>query len=369
MRHRLDHPVGQRVVVRPEALLRDAELVGVGHVVAPAVEGAHLHPLVQPPLPHQRVDARRQRPVVAKHQDRPVRPRRGGELLGAVDQDHRLARPRHAVDDPVPLAHRARELLLLQVHHQHQRLARRRRHRGPRPARVVVIQQRGLRLQPDLGEEVPADAVALRQGQRRLQAELHREHAPQPRLESGGVQLLGQILAGQRVGRREELVPVRIGDALALDVGEHHAAAPGHGQIALVAPLGLAQAGIALHLVDQLDRVAARLQAGVDPAHPPLPVRQVQLDIVARDLVQRAGPPALDLQHQQAAARMQHHEVRQAALVAHGNVVPDEVVVLQTALELPQHAPLGAPVLRVAATRRDILVSLRKDGHVCTPEA
>lgn len=271
----------------------------------------------------------------------------------------------------MPLAHRARELLLLQVHHQHQRLARRRRRRGAGLARVVavLVQQRGLRLQPDLGKEVPADAVALRQRQRRLQAELHREHAPQPFLEDGRIQILGQILAGQRGLVRKELVPVRIGDALALDVGEHHAAAPGHGQIALVAPLGLAQAGIALHLVDQLDRVAARLQAGVDPAHPPLPVGQVQLDIVARDLVQRAGPPALDLQHQQAATRMQHHEVRQAPLVAHRHVVPDEIVVLQTALELPQHAPLGAAVLRVAATRRDVLVSLWKDGHVRTPEA
>lgn len=30
---------------------------------------------------------------------------------------------------------------------------------------------------------------------------------------------------------------------------------------------------------------------------------------------------------------------------------------------------VGAAVLRVAATRRDVLVSLWKDGHVRTPEA
>ena len=40
---------------------------------------------------------------------------------------------------------------------------------------------RRLRLQPDLGEEVPADAVALRQGQRVRIADA--EHAPQPLLE------------------------------------------------------------------------------------------------------------------------------------------------------------------------------------------
>jgi UDP-N-acetylmuramate-alanine ligase len=42
-----------------------------------------------------------------------------GQVFGAVAQDHRFARARHAVDDAVAVAQAAGQLLLLQVHHAH----------------------------------------------------------------------------------------------------------------------------------------------------------------------------------------------------------------------------------------------------------
>jgi AcrR family transcriptional regulator len=59
-----------------------------------------------------------QRLVVAKHEDGLGR-RQLGQVLGAVAQDHGLARAGHAVDHAVALAQAAGQLLLLQVHHAH----------------------------------------------------------------------------------------------------------------------------------------------------------------------------------------------------------------------------------------------------------
>ena len=177
-------------VVAGSVVGRHMQLVGAHQVFAPAVEGANDDALVDAAAAQLRVDAPGQRAVVAKHQHRLVDPRRGGELLRAKDQDHRLARTRRAVDHAVAVAQAARNLLLLQIHHLQQvgqcDVGRRIR---------LAVEQRGLRLHANLGEQVPADAVALRQGQGvRV---VHREHAPQPGLKARGVDAVGQIVAQQ----------------------------------------------------------------------------------------------------------------------------------------------------------------------------
>lgn len=96
----------------------------------------------------------------------------------------------------------------------------------------------------------------------------------------------------------------------------------------------------------------------VDPT-----AQRVELHLGAGGMLQRAGTPALDFEDQQAAAGMQDHKVRLAALRADRHVVPHKVVVFEAALQLAEHAPFGAAVLGVAAARGNLGDSLRKDGH------
>ena len=61
-----------------------------------------------------------QRFVKAQDENRfAPRATRTGQVLGAVAQNHGLARARHAVDHAVAVTQTARQLLLLQVHHTH----------------------------------------------------------------------------------------------------------------------------------------------------------------------------------------------------------------------------------------------------------
>jgi hypothetical protein len=91
------------------------------------------------------------------------------EMRGAIDENHRLAGARHAVDDTMALPQSAGQAFLLDVHHANQ-------------VGDGVLQQRALlgRCDADLRKEMPAQPLDLRQRQRFR--ELPREHLPQPLL-------------------------------------------------------------------------------------------------------------------------------------------------------------------------------------------
>jgi hypothetical protein len=327
---------------------RHAELVAAHQVLAPAVEGAHLHTFVHTALAQLVADAVGQRAVEAQHQHRLVGARRGGQVLGAEDQDHGLARTRRAVDHAVALAQRARHLLLLQVHHLQQVGQRR---RGLRRGAEV---ERGLRLQPHLGKQMPAHAVALRQRQRVRIA--HGEHAPQAVLEGRGGHGLIQIVAQQRARGGKQFVEVAADHVGSPQRCQHHAPTVGKQQPAGEGAVLVHQRRVVFHHVHQFQRVITRLAQRVrrgDHA-----ARRAQLDGVARGRAQRGGPPVLHLEQQDAPARAQHHEVGLARLGPDGDVVPDEIVVFQAALELVQHAALA----RIAAGV-DVAQALREHSH------
>ena len=99
------------------------------------------------------------------------------------------------------------------------------------------------------------------------------------------------------------------------------------------------QTGIMLHHPYQFEHVVARLAQRV--RHGDAAACGVQLHRVARAAAQRGALPVLHLQQQQAPARAEDHEVRLTRPRSDGDVVPDDVVVLQATLELVQHPALA----------------------------
>ncbi len=96
-----------------------------------------------------------QRLVVAKHEDGFAGGGVGfGQVLGAVAQQHGLARAGHTVNHAVPVAQAARQLLLLDVHDPHDA--------GHLGGFVAVVKQGALHLHSHLGKHDPAHAVELR---------------------------------------------------------------------------------------------------------------------------------------------------------------------------------------------------------------
>ena len=228
------------------------------------------------------------------------------------------------------VAQGACQLLLLQVHHAHDV--------GQLGRSIAVVEQRGLCLHPQLREHDPAHPVELRQ--RHHAAHQVGEHAPQLALQVFGAHRLEHFVLAQHALRLDGVAQLRTFELLARDVRKHHAITPGEGQLAVVVALRLHQLRVALERVHNLVRVLARLLQRVDDTLgntvrddlPGLPVGALD----------RGEPPVLDLQHQQAAARMDHHEIRVREPGADRNVVPQPVVVVEFLLQPLGQAPLAA---------------------------
>ena len=256
-----------------------------------------------------------------------------GQVLGAVAQDHGLARSGHAVDHAVAVAQAAGQLLLLQVHHPHDA--------GQFGVGIAVVEEGALGLHPHLGEHDPAHPVELRQRDGAFAlvvvvAEGVRVHGPQPLLKSFGIDAFDHLVLADHQVRRNGLLQARRLELLAGDVGEHHAMAPRERQLALERAAAFDQLRVALQCVDHLDGAVPRL---LQRAHDDLGLAVGDdLETLARGAADGVQAPVLHLQHQGAAARVQHHEIRPRLLGADGHVPPEQVVVFQLLLQ-----PLGQP--------------------------
>jgi hypothetical protein len=149
----------------------------------------------------------------------------------------------------------------------------------------------------DLGEQVPADAVAL--GQRERVRIVDGEQAPQAVEEVAGVHALVQVVAQQGLVGREDLgkvAPGGVGQIGLPQMGEHHAPAVGEEQLALEGAVRAHQGRVLLHQRHQLEGVVARLAQRVGLGHPA--AGRFQLDRIAVGGHQGAALPVLHLQQQ-----------------------------------------------------------------------
>jgi hypothetical protein len=120
----------------------------------------------------------------------------------------------------------------------------------------LAVEQSAL-LYSNLGEEVPADAVALGQGEGlRGPAGVH---APEQFLEHFGIDVFCQIVAQQGSAIWENFLKVDALHLLAPDIGEHTAPAVGHARFAFEGVLLLPQHWVGLQQVIELHGVATGL--------------------------------------------------------------------------------------------------------------
>ena len=114
-------------------------------------------------------------------------------------------------------------------------------------------------------------------------------------------------------------------DTAALPVAHHRTKTPGEAQFALVFAIWLAQPAIRLHVVNDGKATVARLLDGMG-----IGFRVFQCHAVFVHGSDVAHMPVLDFQTPQAMPGVENEEIRIAALFAMtGNVVPDEVVVIE----------------------------------------
>ena len=292
-------PIGHQLIAAPLV-----EVHGV-HAVGNALGGHHAGQLLG------------QRFVVAEDEDGFAGRRLGlGQVFGPVAQQHGLAGAGHAVDHAVPLAQAARQLLLLQVHHAHD---------AGQLGLGVFGKQGALRWHAHVGEHDPAHAVHLRQ--RHGAADEVGEHLPQAALQVFGLHVFAHLVLADRAVRLQRVAEFGFVELRAGDVGQHHAVTPRKGQLALVAAIGVHELRVALQRADHLVGVLARLLqrvgnslgAGVGVDDPGLPV----------DLDQRGKPVILDLQNQDAPARVHDHEIGVLVPGAYRHVVPEQVIGVQ----------------------------------------
>ena len=339
--HAVDDRLHQQLRVGVCTVLRrrHAQPVALELLAAPFVEVAHGNPVLHPVPLHQVFEAAGQGLVVAEHQHRLVLA--AGKLHAAVAQDHRLAGSGHAMNDPVPVAKRAGELLLLQVHDPDDV--------GDLDRRVIGrswrLQQVALHLDAQLREQVPAHTLDLRQAEQA--GKRHQEHVPEPLLELLRVHALGHLVAADHASRRQEVLQLHLLELVAGDVGQHHAEAPRHQQLAgAFVARRVAQRRVLLQQADDLHRVVARLAQRVGFGHPaPFGIDD---GAVAVDLRQGVRLPVLDLQHQEPAGRVQHHEVRMPVARPDGHVVPAQVLVIELVVQTRREAAFPAGHARQA---------------------
>ena len=251
-------------------------------------------------------------------------------MFGAVAEDQRLATAGDAVDDAVAFAEAAGQLFLLQVHDAD----------DVGDFRLLVVKQAVLRRRgdADFGKQVPADAVDLRQGER--DAARKRQHAPQAFLEGFGIDAFGHfVLADDAVGF-DDFAEVGALELLAADVGKHDAVAPREEQRALHASAIDGQLRVALQKVADFVGVLPGLFERVGDALEA--VGGQDAGALAVDFPDGVELPVLDLEHQQAAARVENDEVGMHVARAERYVVPEQPVVFELLLEAVGQAPLAA---------------------------
>ncbi len=142
-------------------------MIGVKLAHAPRVEIDGHDFIAQPLLLDHGGQLGRQRLVVAKDRNRPLA--QLCEVLGAITQDQRFARTRHAVNHAMPFPQAARQLLLLQVHDTNEI-------RDFRTDLAMFFARICLNTNTHFRKHMPAHTVDLRQ--RQLHLELDGEHAP-----------------------------------------------------------------------------------------------------------------------------------------------------------------------------------------------
>src|SRR5476649_834928 len=143
----------------------------------------------------------------------------------AVPENHSLAGTGRAMNHPMTLAERARQLLLLQVHDLEQRWK----------WRVLLCEQTELprqRVYSHLGVQVIAHAVDL--GQAQLAREDMLEHIPEPLLEGFSVDCLGYFVLKQHLLRVQHLGQISALKLLTGNRRHYHAPAEGHDQVACI---------------------------------------------------------------------------------------------------------------------------------------
>ncbi len=100
-----------------------------------------------------------------------------------------------------------------------------------------------------------------------------------------------------------------------------------HDQLAFQRAVGKNQLRIAFQFVEHREHILPRLFLRIEHMLDALVGQDRRVLLV--DAVDGIELPVLDLQHQQAPARMKHHEVRVLGALADGDVVPAQVVVFQ----------------------------------------
>jgi hypothetical protein len=316
-------------VVGDRARVRRGNVVGAQHPVAPRVEGAHLHALLDAAPAHRVLQSTRDSVRVAQHEDG-LRCRTR-HVLRAEREDQRLARAGNAANDAMAVAEAARKLLLVQVHHFQEAVVVRRR---------FVERQRNL---PDtkLGEEQSAQAVELRQGHRRACASRH--HRPELRSERVRVGALRHLVPEHAAIRRPHLAQVALLELPPRDVREHHAGADGQDRPPFARMMGRkSELRIAFDVAQNVERVPAHLLERALFAH--RPARRQQIDLGLSHAEDRIEPPVLHLQHQDALCRMNDHEVRMTPPRPDRDVVPDAGVLFEEIVQPLGHAQLAARV-------------------------
>ena len=329
-------------------------------VSAPFVEMHRMHAMFKAPEPHHPRELFGQWLVVAKDEDGLAVNRLGlGQVLGPIAQQHGLARASHAMDDTMPLAQAARQLFLLQVHHAHDAG----QFGGFIAGIVFDVEQLALHGHTDFGKHDPARAVELGQAQR-LVAESVREHVPQALLKGIRFHSFGHLVGANGQVRLNGFAQAGRLELLARDAREHHAMAPGKGQLALMGTIRMHQLRITLQRVDDLNSAMPRLCQGV---HHHLH-RSVGDDLpyLTRGTTHRLQSPVFGFQDQQPTPWMQNDEIGVGLLWTNGDVVPEQVVVFELLFE-----PLGQSALAVGHARHATAHCRNQGGHdfvsICFP--
>lgn len=177
---------------------------------------------------------------------------------------------------------------------------------------------------------MPADAVDLRQREHAPKAP--GKHVPQALLEVLGADALGHLVLADHALRQQHLTQVGLLKLGAGDVAEHDAVAPGKAELAGMRVALLTDEGrIPLQQLDHSVGIDAGLLEGIGGALEARGRDEHGAELV--DALQVLQLPVLDLQHQDAAARVQDQEVGMRAAGADGHVVPEQVVVLELGLQ------------------------------------
>ena len=327
------------------------QLVAAHHLAAPLVEGLDLDPQGRDAaLGEHLAQPVGKWAVVARDQNgRTARGSLGRELLGPENEHHGVARSCRAVDDAVAGAEGAGGGFLLQVHDLDQV-------GNGQHAAAAFRAAGGAHGDAQVGEQVPAHPVLLRQRQRDGKSD--HEHGPQAFLELLGVHGFRQIIGQQGFVGGKDLGKVgHCAGVAAAYAAECDAPAVGHDAAPAVKGALLLQLGGTLQHGMDFTGIAHGLPVGVVAGGGA--VFRLQGDLVAVELQQGGEFPVLHFQHQHSPAGIEDDEVGLALPVSDGDVVPDDVVVRQAALQLLQHLALAG----VAAVALDASEDLGKESH------